>query len=89
MPEVKFPVLADTNHHVSRSFGVLKEDQGIAYRGTFLIDPEGIIRYESVTDLDVGRSIKETIRVLQAFQTGGLCEVDWSPGMDNLNKKKK
>ncbi len=89
LPEVKFPILADTNHHVSRAFGVLKEDQGIAYRGTFIIDPEGIIRYEAVSDLDVGRSVKETLRVLQAFQTGGLCEVDWSPGMDNLNKKKK
>jgi alkyl hydroperoxide reductase subunit AhpC len=89
MPEVKFPILADTNHHVARSFGVLKEDQGIAYRGTFIIDPEGFIRFETATDLDVGRSVKETLRVLQAFQTGGLCEVDWTPGMENLNKKKK
>lgn len=89
MPEIKFPILADTNHHVARSFGVLKEDQGIAYRGTFIIDPEGFIRFETVTDLDVGRSVKETLRVLQAFQTGGLCEVDWAPGMENLNKKKK
>ncbi len=89
LPEVKFPILADTNHHISRAFGVLKEDEGIAYRGTFLVDPEGIIRYEVVSDMDVGRSVKETLRVLQAFQTGGLCEVDWTPGMDNLNKKKK
>lgn len=89
MPEIKFPILADTNHHVSRAFGVLKEDQGIAYRGTFLIDPDGIIRYEVVSDLDVGRSVKETLRVLQAFQTGGLCEVDWTPGTDTLNSKKK
>ncbi|MFH0970269.1 MAG: peroxiredoxin [Candidatus Diapherotrites archaeon] len=88
MPEVKFPILADTNHHVSRAYGVLKEDQGIAYRGLFLIDPEGIIRYEVVSDLGVGRSVKETIRVLQAFQQGGLCEVDWQPGMKTLNKKK-
>lgn len=89
LPEVKFPVLADTNHHVSRSYGVLKEDQGIAYRGLYLIDPEGFIRYQVISDLDVGRSVKETLRVLKAFQTGGLCEVDWEPGMENLNKKKK
>jgi peroxiredoxin (alkyl hydroperoxide reductase subunit C) len=68
---------------------VLKEDQGIAYRGTFIIDPDGFIRFEAVTDLDVGRSVKETLRVLQAFQSGGLCEVDWTPGIENLNKKKK
>ena len=89
LPEVKFPILADTNHHVSRAFQVLKEDQGIAYRGLFLIDPEGFVRYEVISDLDVGRSVKETLRVLQAFQTGGLCEVDWSPGMETLDKKKK
>lgn len=89
MPEVKFPILADTNHHVARAFGVLKEDQGIAYRGTFLIDPDGYVRYSVISDLDVGRSVKETIRVLQAFQSGGLCEMDWEPGMENLNKKKR
>ncbi|MDP2666098.1 MAG: peroxiredoxin [Candidatus Diapherotrites archaeon] len=89
MPEVKFPLLADTRHSISRDFRVLKEDQGIAYRGLFLIDPEGYVRYEVVSDLDVGRSVKETLRVLQAFQTGGLCEIDWEPGKETLDKKAK
>ncbi len=87
MPEVKFPILADTNHRISRSYGVLREEEGTAFRGTFLIDPEGFIRYEVVSDNDVGRSAKETLRVLQAFQSGGLCEMDWTPGMGNLKKK--
>lgn len=89
MPEVKFPILADTNHKVTRDFQVMKEDQGVAYRATFIIDPDGYVRYQVVSDLDVGRSVKETVRVLQAFQTGGLCEVDWTPGMETLDKKKK
>ena len=84
MPHVTFPVLADTNHAISRAYGVLIEQKGIALRGTFIIDPEGILRYAVVSDLDVGRSVDETLRVLQAFQTGGLCPVDWQPGERNL-----
>jgi alkyl hydroperoxide reductase subunit AhpC len=87
LQEVTFPVLADTNHSVSRSYEVLKEDQGVAYRGLFLIDPEGIIRYSVVSDMNVGRSVEETLRVLKAFQTGGLCPVDWEPGTKTLDEK--
>ena len=86
LPNVKFPILADTNHSVSRSYGVLKEDQGIAYRGTFIIDPEGTLRYQVISDLSVGRSVEETLRVVQALQTGGLCPIEWKPGDDTLNK---
>jgi peroxiredoxin (alkyl hydroperoxide reductase subunit C) len=84
LPEVKYPVLADTTHRISREFGVLKEDQGIAYRGTFIIDPEGILRYEVVSDLNVGRSVDETLRVLRALQSGGLCPAEWKPGEKTL-----
>ncbi len=87
LPDVKFPILADTAHHVSRSYGVLKEDQGIAYRGTFIIDAEGVLRYQVVSDLSVGRSVDETLRVLQALQTGGLCPVEWRPGQKTLTPK--
>ncbi len=87
MPEVKFPVLADTAHTLSREFGVLLEDQGIALRGTFIIDPEGILLYQVVSALNVGRSVKETLRVLAALQTGGLCPVDWEPGQETLKVK--
>ncbi len=86
LPTVKFPVLADTTHHVSKAYDVLKEDQGIAYRGTFIIDPKGILRYKVVSDLSVGRSVDETLRVLQALQSGELCPIDWKPGQKTLGK---
>jgi alkyl hydroperoxide reductase subunit AhpC len=80
LPEVKFPVLADTNHKVSRDYGVLLEEKGIALRGTFLIDPKGVLQHMSVNALGVGRSVEETLRTLQALQTGELCPADWKPG---------
>lgn len=86
LPEVKFPIIADTAHRVSRMLGVLKEDQGIAYRGTFIIDPEGVLRYMVVSDLSVGRSVDETLRVLEALQTGELCPVEWKKGQKTLGK---
>lgn len=84
MPEVKFPVLADTAHRVSRDYGVLLEDKGIALRGTFIIDPDGLLKYQVVSDLNVGRSVEETLRVLDALQNGGLCPVGWKQGEDTL-----
>lgn len=87
LPEVKYPIISDTSHHLSRALQVLKEDQGIAYRATFIVDPEGTIRYYVVSDLDVGRSVEETIRVLQGLQSGGLCPVDWKPGTKTLERK--
>ena len=85
LPEVKFPALADTTHEISRLFGVLKEDQGVAYRGTFIIDPEGILRYSVISDLNVGRSVEETLRVLTALKSGGLCPVEWKEGEKTLD----
>ncbi len=87
LPQVKYPIVADTTHVWSRSFNILKEDEGIAYRGTFIIDPEGILRYSVVSDLNVGRSVEETLRVLQALQTGGLCPIEWKPGEATLKAK--
>jgi peroxiredoxin 2/4 len=84
MPEVRFPILADTAHNLSRSFGVLLDDAGIALRGTFVIDPEGVLQHQSVSALNIGRSVKETLRVLSALQTGGMCPVDWQPGQETL-----
>ena len=84
LPEVKFPIIADTTHKVSRIFGVLKEDEGIAYRGTFILDPEGVLRYSVISDLDVGRSVEETVRALEALKNGGLCPVEWKPGEETL-----
>ena len=86
LQEVKYPVLADTAHTVSRYFNVLKEDEGLAHRGTFIIDPEGVLRYQVVSDLNVGRSVDETLRVLHGLQTGERCPIDWKPGQKTLGK---
>ncbi len=84
LKEVKFPVLADTAHTVSRNYGVLIEERGIALRGTFLIDPKGTLQWMSVNALSVGRSVDEVLRTLQALQTGEKCPVDWKPGQATL-----
>ncbi len=81
-----FPLLSDMNHKVSSEYGVLVEEEGTALRGTFIIDPEGKVRYALVNDNGVGRSVKETLRVLEAFQTGELCPVEWTPGEKTLGK---
>jgi len=78
--EVTHPILADTNHAVSRAFGVLKEDQGIAFRATVVVDDKGIVRSVSINDLSAGRSPHEVLRTVQALQSGGLCPADWKKG---------
>ncbi len=83
--ELRYPLASDITHQVSRDYGVLIEDKGIALRGTFLIDPKGILRMSLVNDLDVGRSVDDTLRAIQAFKTGGLCPVNWRPGDATLN----
>jgi peroxiredoxin (alkyl hydroperoxide reductase subunit C) len=76
-----FPLAADTTHEVSRAFGVLDEVNGVAHRGVFIIDPEGLIRYEVVHDEPVGRSVDEVLRVLAALQSKGRTPANWSPEM--------
>ena len=82
---LKYPLAADVTKNVSRSYGVLIEDKGVALRGLFVIDPEGVLRYKVVHDLNVGRSADETLRVIQALQTGGLCQAEWRPGQQTIN----
>lgn len=79
---ITHPVLADTNHEVSRAFDVLKEDEGIAFRATVIVDDAGVVRSVSVNDTQVGRSPNEVLRTVQAFQSGGLCGADWNKGDD-------
>jgi alkyl hydroperoxide reductase subunit AhpC len=78
--QITHPVLADTNHSVSRAFGVLKEDAGVAYRASVVLDDQGIIRAHYVNDVQVGRSPAEVLRVIQALQSGGYCPADWKKG---------
>lgn len=84
--EIHYPLFSDLTRTLSRDYGVLLEEKGIALRGTFIIDPDGILRYALYHDLGVGRSVSETIRVLSALQTGELCPVEWKQGEKTLGK---
>ncbi|SER68838.1 peroxiredoxin [Psychrobacillus sp. OK032] len=82
--ELKYPLAADTNHVVAREYGVLIEEEGVALRGLFIINPEGELQYQTVFHNNIGRDVDETLRVLQALQTGGLCPANWRPGQKTL-----
>ncbi|MDH4228858.1 MAG: peroxiredoxin [Nitrospirota bacterium] len=86
--EMHIPILADLTKQVSRDYGVLL-DGGIALRGTFIIDPKGIVRHSTVNDLPVGRNVDEALRIIQAFQFvekhGEVCPADWKPGDDTMS----
>jgi peroxiredoxin (alkyl hydroperoxide reductase subunit C) len=81
---IKYLLASDITKDVSRDYGVLIEDKGIALRGLFIIDPEGTLQYMVVHSLNIGRSVDETLRVLEALKTGGLCGADWKPGQKPL-----
>ena len=84
--QLNFPLLADMTHEVSEEYNVLIPEEGIALRGTFIIDPEGVLRYAVYNDLSVGRNVDEILRVLTALQTGELCPVNWNQGEGTLGK---
>jgi peroxiredoxin (alkyl hydroperoxide reductase subunit C) len=81
---LKFPLASDVGGRLAAKYNILVEDKMVALRGLFIIDPEGILRYSVIHDLNIGRSVDETLRVLQALQTGGLCGADWRPGQETL-----
>lgn len=83
---IKYPLLSDITHKVSSEYQVLIEEKGTALRGTFIIDPEGVLKYSLMHDNNVGRSVNETLRVLKGLQTGELCPVEWQPGQKTLGK---
>ncbi|HWL12784.1 MAG TPA: peroxiredoxin [Ureibacillus sp.] len=83
--QLQYPLAADHNHQVSKNYGVLVEDEGIAQRGLFIISPQGELQYQVVHHEHIGRDIEEVLRVLQALQTGGLCPANWRPGDDTLS----
>lgn len=82
--KLNFPLASDITKQVARDYGVLIEEEGVALRGLFIVDPEGEMKYQVVNHNDVGRSVEETLRVLQALQSGGLCPMNWKPGDKNL-----
>jgi peroxiredoxin (alkyl hydroperoxide reductase subunit C) len=77
-----FAMLADTNRKLTTALGILDEEEGVAKRATFLVDPEGIIRFVYVTDMSVGRNPAEVLRVLDALQTDELCPCNWQKGQE-------
>jgi peroxiredoxin (alkyl hydroperoxide reductase subunit C) len=78
-----FPMLADIRKDLSKALGILDEE-GVAKRATFVVDPQGIIRFASVTDMNVGRNVNEVVRVLDALQTDELCPCNWQRGEATL-----
>lgn len=87
LKDVEYAILEDPSHKISRAYEVLDEDNGQAERGLFIIDPEQNVRYVVLSDGNVGRSVTETLRVVKALQTGGLCPIDWHPGEKLVEKK--
>ncbi|MBK9330747.1 MAG: peroxiredoxin [Sphingobacteriales bacterium] len=83
--DLKFPMVADTSKSLSRELGILTEGEEVCYRATFIVDPQGTIRWVSVYDLSVGRSVKEVLRVLDALQTDELCPCNWEKGQATLS----
>ena len=82
--KLEYPLASDMTQKVSKDYGILVEEEGIALRGLFIIDPEGVIRYSTIHDLDIGRSVDETLRVLKALKSGGLCPIGWEEGDEHL-----
>jgi peroxiredoxin (alkyl hydroperoxide reductase subunit C) len=82
---LKFPMLADTSKSLAEELGILEPGSKVAYRVTYIIDPEGIIQHVSLNGLNVGRNVKETLRILDALQTGELTPCGWEVGEATLS----
>jgi len=79
-----YPMLADNKKELTDALGILHRDEKVPLRATYIIDPEGVIRWVSVNDLKVGRNVKEVIRTLDALQTDELCPCNWEQGQETL-----
>ncbi|EIW77657.1 thioredoxin-like protein [Coniophora puteana RWD-64-598 SS2] len=92
-PSLKLPLVADKSMRISRDYGVLIEEEGIALRGLFIIDPKGILRQVTINDLPVGRSVDEVIRLVEAFQFadehGEVCPIGWQKGAKTMKSDPK
>jgi alkyl hydroperoxide reductase subunit AhpC len=88
LKDLAIPMIADVGGVLSKELGILNPDALVSNRATFIIDPNGIIRFVSVTDLSVGRNPDEVLRVLDALQNGGLCPCNWEKGKDVIEVNK-
>ena len=84
LSNLPFPMLADITRELSDALGILDKKEGVAKRATFIVDPSNVIRFAMVTDLNVGRNVKEVLRVLDALQTDELCPCNWQKGEETL-----
>ena len=84
--DLRYPLLSDFKKEVTAAYGILNKEEGSSLRGLFIIDPQGVLQYELVHNLSVGRSVDETLRVLEALQTGEMCPLGWKPGQKTLGK---
>jgi alkyl hydroperoxide reductase subunit AhpC len=84
LKDLPFPMLADVKRDLSEKLGILDQKEGVAQRATFIVDPEGVVRFVMVTDLSVGRSVDEIVRVLDALQSDELCPCNWQKGEPTL-----
>jgi alkyl hydroperoxide reductase subunit AhpC len=86
--DIAYPMIADQTHSISREYGVLLEDAGVALRGLFLIDKEGLVRHMLINDLPLGRSVDEALRMVDALtffeQNGEVCPANWKPGENTI-----
>ena len=86
---VTYPLVSDLNKTISRNYHVLFEEEGVSYRGLFLIDREGIVRHQLVNDLPLGRSVDEALRMVDALsfheEHGEVCPANWSQGQKSMN----
>jgi alkyl hydroperoxide reductase subunit AhpC len=84
LKDLPFPMLADIKRELSAALDIIDEEAGVAQRATYIVDPQGVIRFVYITDLNVGRSPEEVLRVLDALQTDELCPCNWQKGEDTL-----
>jgi lipoyl-dependent peroxiredoxin subunit C len=85
LKDLPFPMIADIKRELSQALGILDKQEGVALRATFVVDPQGVIRFVSVNDLSVGRNPGEVLRVLDALQTDELCPCNWQKGQETLS----
>jgi peroxiredoxin (alkyl hydroperoxide reductase subunit C) len=85
LKNLSFPMVSDIKRELTTKLGILDEAEGVAQRATFIVDPQGVIRFVYVTDLNVGRNPKEVLRILDGLQTDELCPCNWQKGEETLN----
>lgn len=84
LSDLQYPLFADIKKEMATAYGVLDEDEGVALRGTFVIDPNGVVQWAQINSMNVGRNVDEVIRVIDALQTDELCPCNWKKGEQTI-----